>query len=253
MKHKLFAVPVVMVLLFVSGVAFAQLRDMDRTSVFLHDIVFIGDPVLETLCHIPPENPANAHTIEVTARAVPAHLAHGDLMGECPSECDGPASSVPQTGQTASWGSRDDGELQMGVPSPDPRFTDNGDGTVKDNLTGLIWLKYANCFGQRDWTNALSAANGLADGSCSLTDGSVAGDWRLPNVKELQSLIDFGQYNPALPPGHLFSGVQSYNYWSSTTYAINPNFAWYAYPDDGYVLLSNKTGTYYVWPVRGGP
>ena len=86
-------------------------------------------------------------------------------------------------------GTGQDGEYQAGV-SVDPRFTDNGDGTVTDNLTGLIWLKDADCFGSRNWTNALSDANTLADGSCGLTDGSVAGDWRLPNVRELQSLID---------------------------------------------------------------
>ena len=47
---------------------------------------------------------------------------------------------------------------------PNPRFTDNSDGTVTDNLTGLIWLKDANCFGDRTWISALSDANGLASG-----------------------------------------------------------------------------------------
>ena len=52
----------------------------------------------------------------------------------------GPAP-VPKTGQLTSYGNRDDGELQMGVVWPDPRFTDNFDGTVTDDLTGLIWLR----------------------------------------------------------------------------------------------------------------
>ncbi|MGC9023085.1 MAG: hypothetical protein ACP5J5_08205, partial [Dissulfurimicrobium sp.] len=52
--------------------------------------------------------------------------------------------SLPRTGQTQSYGARDDGALQMGATLPTPRFTDNGNGTVTDNLTGLIWLKNAN-------------------------------------------------------------------------------------------------------------
>ena len=76
---------------------------------------------------------------------------------------------------------------------PSPRFTDNGNGTVTDNLTGLIWLKNASCYGQMPWTNALNVANALASGSCGLTDGSIAGAWRLPNVREMQSLIDYGR------------------------------------------------------------
>ena len=79
----------------------------------------------------------------------------------------------------------------MGVPWPDPRFTDNGDGTVTDNLTGLIWLKYANCFGETNWHDALDASNNLTNGQCGLSDGSNLGDWRLPNEGELGSLIDY--------------------------------------------------------------
>ena len=117
-----------------------------------------------------------------------------------------------------------------------PRFTDNADGTVKDNLTGLIWLKDAGCLGYQTWTEALSNSNTLASGACGLTDGSVAGAWRLPNFKELQSLIDFGQYVPALPVGHPFSGVQSDTYWSSTTGAYLPDLAWIVSLYDGEVL-----------------
>jgi hypothetical protein len=112
---------------------------------------------------------------------------------------------VPKTGQTMSVAPGDDGDLQKGVSLPDPRFTDNGNGTITDNFTGLIWLKNANCFGSQIWANALTSANNLANGQCSLTDGSVAGDWRLPNVRELESLVDFGQFNPSLPLGHPFT------------------------------------------------
>jgi hypothetical protein len=61
---------------------------------------------------------------------------------------------LPATGQTSSYGTNDDGALQNGVTWPSPRFRDNCNGTVTDNLTGLIWLKNANCFGVQ-WTAAL--------------------------------------------------------------------------------------------------
>jgi len=162
------------------------------------------------------------------------------------------AIQIPRTGQTTSYGAGDDGTLQEGVAWPSPRFTDNGDGTVMDNLTGLIWLKNANCFGNVAWTVALTDANGLASGTCGLTDGSPAGEWRLPNREELMSLIDYSHSSPALPPGSPFTGVQS-EYWSSTTSAFNTPGAWAVNMPDGVVSSHTKTATdAYVWPVRSG-
>ncbi len=146
-----------------------------------------------------------------------------------------------------------DGDHLAGMAWPDPRFTDNSDGTVTDDLTGLIWLKNANCFGEKDWTTALSDANGLASGTCDLTDSSSAGDWRLPNRKELLSLIDLGKTGPALPTGHPFSGVQQAGgYWSSTTYANDTAYAWNVFLEFGRVDYGYKIALIYVWPVRGG-
>lgn len=159
---------------------------------------------------------------------------------------------VEKTGQTSSYATGDDGILQKGVAWPDPRFTDNGDGTVTDNLTGLIWLQDANRGGAMTWAAAVSYCNSLADDGSALTDGSVAGDWRLPNEKELLSLVDFSQDSPALPAGHAFTGVQALAYWSSTTNAGLPTNAWALYMASGYTLFTVKTNTNYVWPVRGG-
>ncbi len=193
-------------------------------------------------------------------------------------------TKVEKTGQTKCYnesgiviscdesGHGQDGDLQKGVAWPSLRFTDNGDGdgdgTVTDNLTGLIWLKNANYkntdgeFGTATWANALSFCNDLAHGMCGLTDGSSAGDWRLPNVKELQSLIDFAYSRPALSNaagtarwvegGDAFSDVQLNNYWSSTASATNTSNAWYVNLYYGNVGYYNKTSNYYVWPVRGG-
>jgi len=167
----------------------------------------------------------------------------------CPP--DGPAP-VPKTWQTTSYGTGDDGDLRKGVAWPDPRWTDNGNGTVPDHLTGLIWLKDANCFGIRTWNNARVDCNGLSSGWCGLTDGSSAGDWRLPNVRELQSHIDYDVYNPAIWVLHPYVNLQSNYYWSSTTVAGVSGGAWYVYMGNGNVGSYFKTFDYYVWPVRGG-
>ena len=167
---------------------------------------------------------------------------------------------VPKTGQTATEATGDDGDLEKGVSWPSPRFIDDSGatGVVTDTLTGLIWLKNADCLGTKKWQDgatypALEAANTLNSGECSLTDGSSEGDWRLPNVRELYSLIHLGQSNSATwlnTQG--FSGVLSDFYWSSTTFANDTDLAWLVYLDYGYVYYAYKTSTLSVWPVRGG-
>jgi hypothetical protein len=159
---------------------------------------------------------------------------------------------VPKTGQIVTSGTRDDGALKRGVAWPTPRFTDNGDGTVTDNLTRLIWLKNANAFGKKTWAEALTAANGLEAGG-GLTDGSKKGDWRLPNLRELQSLVDYGSKEPALPADHPFTGGVLSHYWSSTAKFGNTDWAWGVYFDDGHVWDLIKSDNWYVWCVRGGP
>ena len=178
----------------------------------------------------------------------------------CPP--NGP-TPVPKTKQTTCYspeipwgeidcaGTRQDGDLQKGVEWPDPRFTDLLDGTVIDHLTGLIWLKDANCFGERTWVQALSDCNNLATRACGLSDGSVAGDWRLPNVKELLSLVDYGSFIPALPPGNPFTNVEI-TYWSSTN-NVNYNYiSWHVSLLSGSVSYDSKEDTFYVLPVKGG-
>jgi hypothetical protein len=142
-----------------------------------------------------------------------------------------------------------------------PRFTDNGNGTVTDNQTGLIWLKNADCFGRKTWLEALSDCNGLAAGSCEVTDFSQAGNWMLPNRKELFSLVHDGYYTPALPntlgtgqwtENDPFANVQ-YGfalYWSSNTYASSD--AWLVSMEDGDINASSKISPFSVWCVRGG-
>ncbi len=121
-----------------------------------------------------------------------------------------------------------------------------------------MWLRDANCLGRLNWAEALSFANGLAAGSCGLSDGSSAGDWRLPNINELRSLFDPGLPAPYLPAGHPFTGVKSSLYWSGTTFVDIPNLAWVVHLVNGIAGVSPKDSGVsgdsgpFVWPVRGG-
>ncbi len=176
-----------------------------------------------------------------------------------------PPAPVPRTGQTSPSDSGTDGALQKGAALPSPRFTDNNNGTVTDNLTGLIWLQNANCANaSRNWATALAdvvSLNGtgkMNNNICGDTSnsGTYQTDWRLPNVRELYSLIDLAYLNPALATGHPFLDVQSANYWSSTSVAgATTTNAWNVNLGLGNVRSAAKTTTvdpYYVWPVRGG-
>jgi hypothetical protein len=146
--------------------------------------------------------------------------------------------------------------LQKGIPWPTPRFTDNNNGTVIDNLTGLIWMKNANAFSPRTWAQAISDANNLKSGDAGLTDGSKAGDWRLPNIRELHSLVDYSQSSGmALPAGHPFTEVHwDGPYWSSTTDEdpLAANSAWNIGFDLGGTGSQPKGNPSWVWCVRGG-
>jgi len=183
----------------------------------------------------------------------------------------GVAAPVQKSGQTGCWNAAgdviacantgQDGDLLKGVAWPNPRFTKNNDATVTDNLTGLIWLENANCFGTRTWAQALTDAATVKNGICGLSDGSALGEWRLPSKKELESLVASQYFNPAVPntagtgqwtAGAPFTIVQSSWYWSSTTYAGGTTNAWNVYLYYGGVYTNNKTSTSYVWPVRGG-
>ena len=177
----------------------------------------------------------------------------------CPP--DGPAP-VPMTGQITSHAPGDDGFYEKGVEWPNPRFIDKRDGTITDNLTGLIWLKNANCFGHRNWWEAIADCNELGNGQCGLTDGSSPEHWRLPNRFELASLLDMQYYGPQLSNsagtgqwthGNPFINlITNGNYWTSTTYAFNTGFAWCVEFDTGVTGNVNKSDVSFVWPVRGG-
>lgn len=183
---------------------------------------------------------------------------------------------LPETGQSSCYDSAgnvilctdplgvgQDAAEKSGAAWPSPRFVDYGNGTVMDYLTGLIWLKDANCAATLGgitktstltWANALTWTNALASGSCGLSDGSVAGSWRLPNVRELQSLLNASQANNAIwLVSQGFSNIQTnYSYCTATSCANTPASAWFVDMSNGYTYFNSKTMPLYVWPVRGG-
>lgn len=160
-------------------------------------------------------------------------------------------------------GSGQDAEFAAGLPWPEPRFriignSDKGGASrvargaqeaciVKDLLTGLIWTLDANpAEFPLDWPAAL-------DFVARMNEKGAHGfsDWRLPDRRELRSLISHQTRNPALPEGHPFRNVYLGWYWTSSTAARNPDYAWYVHMEGGRVFYGAKDHYYLVWPIRG--
>jgi formylglycine-generating enzyme required for sulfatase activity len=123
-----------------------------------------------------------------------------------------------------------------------PHFTDVGDGTIKDNNTGLVWQKYQS-IDSLTWEQALTYASSF----------SLAGktDWRIPNIKELQSLNMVIKMNPSFD-NTFFTGIHTGNFWSSTSMYNTPAIAWDINTNYGIVSYHNKTVKDYILLVRGG-
>jgi hypothetical protein len=140
------------------------------------------------------------------------------------------------------------------------RWCDNGNGTVTDMTTGLVWLQKADWGGTKPWRSSTSyddahtRAGLLKAGSANanLSDGSTEGDWRLPTKNELYKLA-IG--TDAVGSGNMqaFTGVQFFaSYWSGSTYEASTDAAWHVIMSFGFASFSVKTLNFYVWPVRGG-
>ena len=120
-------------------------------------------------------------------------------------------------------------------------FTDNGNGTITDNSTKLIWQKnpYADTL---TWEQALNYANTLTVSGMS--------DWRLPNIKEIQSINDELLSNPSINPSY-FGFTTAKKIWSSTTLPNQTSKAWYLDSQFGITTHANKTNKINVICVRG--
>ncbi len=127
-------------------------------------------------------------------------------------------------------------------------FTDNGDGTITDNVTGLMWQKNVDNIA-RTWEGSITYCEGL-----SLSNYS---DWRLPNSKELISIIDYTSNEPSIdtvyfPNTNIHPDLLLF-YWSSTSFASSISYAWFVeYFAGSVAAYVPKSSSGYVRCVRGG-
>ena len=192
-------------------------------------------------------------------------------------ECE----AFPATGQTGGYAADkndgipgavnvpDDGVVEAGAPLA---YVDNGDGTITDLNTGLMWEKKSNDGSLHDRDNTYYwSGNGIQETIWDWLDDVNAeggtgfagyGDWRIPNAKELQSIIDYERYNPSVDP--MFSTscpggctvttcscTGALQHWSSTTVTFNSRLAWTVGFYLGDVLNMNKSNSMCVRAVRG--
>jgi hypothetical protein len=130
-------------------------------------------------------------------------------------------------------------DVEAGAPNLES-YTDNGDGTVMDNVTELVWQQAVPSAGYTQ-EGALAYCAGLR------LDGYA--DWRLPSVVELVSIVDTSTFNPSINAA-AFPGTPVDYYWSSTPYAGAPNSAWGVYFNNGYTDYNVASITYSVRCVR---
>jgi hypothetical protein len=190
----------------------------------------------------------------------PGEDKDGDGYNENQGDCDDSDATIYPGAPEICGDSIDNNcndQVDEGCPMSGDRFTDMGDGTVRDNDTGLIWLKDANSFEEMDWAEAMDAAANLNSGEHSLSDGSSNGDWRLPTKDELQGIgtdpqSTWSSEYPSVTwtkPGVPFTSVQTFViYWSST--GNDSSDAWCVDMYDGYLYSHNKSSNAYTWLVR---
>jgi hypothetical protein len=140
-------------------------------------------------------------------------------------------------GSFDTWGSE-----SIGDTAAAGSYTDNGNGTVTDTSTGLMW-RQAGSSNTMTWEQALAY--------CEDMDFAGYTDWRLPTIKELRSLVDYSQYDPAINATYFPSTASSF-YWSSTTFANYTYYAWGVPFNYGHDYYSYKKHSHYARAVRGG-
>jgi len=178
-----------------------------------------------------------------------------------------------QTGQTSCYatngaaidcaGTGQDGETQTGATHS---FVDNGDGTITDEVTGLMWEKHSDDDSIHDYDTTYTVAEAVNVHIATLNSQAFAAhnDWRVPNRNELNTLINFGTIGPAAYP-QFTSGcdtgctVTECNctavslYWTSTSYQNDPSYRWYVNFSLGDFAVQQNTERARVRAVRTIP
>ena len=176
---------------------------------------------------------------------------HG--FGRAAGNCGG-VWRLPDTGQTVHYSTAPGDDSDYHPAAVQPSYTDNGNFTVTDNITGLVWKKCsegqinnATCSGAAatyTWLGAIGQCEGLTFAGAS--------DWRLPNIKELMSIVDYGTHDSS-KIGTCFTNTYPYYYWSSTPVVPGTSSAWNVDFNYGYVYYYNRANHYYIRCVRAGP
>lgn len=206
----------------------------------------------------------------------------GGTLG-CTAGCGYDASgctsqAFPATGQTTAYGAGSDGDVEAGATLS---YTDNGDGTITDNNTGLMWEKKSDDGSVHDKDNTYTWSSPASYFTTNVMDGTIATtflailngglgfagytDWRIPNVKEVLSITDYSvpSPGPTVPPAFNTSCAAACTvltcscttnslYWSSTTYALGPQNAWWVNLNFGSPNVDGKANGRHVRAVRGG-
>jgi hypothetical protein len=198
----------------------------------------------------------------VAALAVCWAAAAGESAQKCKSK--NPKQDFPATGQTTSYRADDDGDIQAGATLS---YTDNRDGTITDNNTCLVWEKKSDDGSIHDKDSVYTWDNAFDMHVATLNATNFAGynDWRVPNVKELQSIVNYENFDPAVSPefnNACIPGCNGLNcsctatsveYFSSSIKAFVPVEPWVVDFFDGGVPNRGKgRGTGHVRAVRGG-
>lgn len=205
------------------------------------------------------------HTLKQIYESIPTLDPTKILLGTTYMGVSGVApisGGLPKTGQTQCWdtigtlipcaGTGQDGEYQKGFPIGGARFTDNGNNTITDRGTGLMWKKCSEGQSGADCSGGSIITTSWAEGLSICEADTTAGftDWRLPNINELFSLVAMVTIDPSIDTTFFPNTIADF-YWSSTTFTHTDNSqAEFIAFDDGVVSEDNKIAPYYTRCVR---
>jgi len=135
--------------------------------------------------------------------------------------------------------------------TPINRFTENGDGTVTDTVTKLIWKRCSEGLGGESCEKGEPMIFTWQEAQKTAVESRFTGksDWRLPDIKELNSIIERQCTMPAINE-IVFPATPTMSFWSSTPYAGNPAYAWNVYFPYGISDGNSKSYKFFVRLVR---
>ncbi|MCP3954332.1 MAG: DUF1566 domain-containing protein [Desulfobacterales bacterium] len=147
----------------------------------------------------------------------------------------------------------------MALSTPDSRFSFSDSGqTVTDNQTGLIWAKCTAGFSGSDCAtddpgvnNVYNWQEALDFAAISTLAGQPQGSWRLPNFKELSSIVEIACSSPSINTTY-FPDTPNSTFWSASPYAVNSGYAWVVGFNNGNGSSYGRDSGNYVRLVRGG-